>query len=102
MKIKFHEVSRFHFWCESRTVTLQTYDLTCDERGEWSCTCEGYFYKHSCAHLIQLLDELDIRPAILPARDVAKRPNVRLEDLFDYSRPPTHAVTRRERVKERW
>ncbi len=96
-KIKFHKVSNSAYWCESRTVTLQTYDLICDERGEWSCSCEGYFYKHSCAHLIQLLDELAIRPPLVPAREAVKRPNVRLEDLFDYSRPPTHSVTRRDR-----
>jgi hypothetical protein len=97
MKIKFHKVSNSAYWCESRTQTLVTYDLTCDERGEWSCSCEGYHWKHSCAHLTQLLNELGVKPAVLPAREAIKRSNLTLESLFDYSRPPTHLVTRRDR-----
>ncbi len=101
MKIKFHKIDNCHFWCESTTMTLVSYDQRLMEHG-WECTCEGFAFRHSCKHVVALLDQLSLRPAIIPAREVVKRSGATLESIFDYSRPPTHSVTRRERVKERW
>ncbi len=94
----FHKISDVHYWTENRRVTLggDGHDLTMGEHG-WQCTCEGYFYRYDCEHVRQLNLQLYGPPLVMPAREAVGRPNLRLEDLFDYSRPPTHSVTRRDR-----
>ncbi len=92
----FHFVSAYHYFCESEYQTLVTYDLYLEEHG-WRCTCPAHIIHHTCKHADFLYRLLNGEPAVLPAREAVKRSNLTLESLFDYSRPPTHSVTRRDR-----
>lgn len=98
MTIHFHRIDQNHWWCESSTKTLVTYDLTLNEHDEFQCSCEGYFYRHDCRHLRELLDFLSIRPRVYAVRPSVKQSGLTLADLYEYAAPAP--VTNRERVKQ--
>lgn len=97
----FHKISDVHYWTENRRITLggDGHDLWLMEHG-WECNCEGFTYRHDCAHVRNLCLQLYGPPLVVSAREAVKRSGLRLEDIYpDYSAPAP--VTNRERVKQR-
>lgn len=71
------QISNSHFSVDSATFTLVSYDVTITDRGEFECTCAGYFYNRACKHIARVIASM---PS--PVAPAAPKRKLTLEDLF--------------------
>jgi hypothetical protein len=81
----FRKVSDTEYIVDSNTYTLLPYFVRYD-RGNWTCTCAGYYYNFRCTHIAEIMGHIHdeaAATATAPERKERTAPaGLKLEALF--------------------